>query len=59
MDEMVARYQAEQWAKYDAQQAALAAARAKLNQEVADARRRQVADKAAARAAAASEGFEV
>ena len=51
VDEMVERYQAEQWAKYDAQQAAMAAARAALAAEVANARRRQVADKAATRRA--------
>lgn len=46
---MIQRYQDEQWARYDAQQQALADARAALAREVADVRARQVAAKAAQR----------
>lgn len=46
---MIQRYQDEQWARYDAQQQALADARAALAREVADVRARQVAAKGAAR----------
>ena len=49
MEQMIQRYQDEQWARYDAQQQALADARAALAREVADVRARQVAAKGAAR----------
>ena len=55
MERMVEAYQREQWARYDAKQAALAEARRALQREVHEARQHQIADKAAARAAAAAE----
>lgn len=49
MDKMIQKYQDDQWARYDAQQQALADARAALAREVADVRARQVAAKSAQR----------
>jgi hypothetical protein len=55
MEAMVKKHQDEQWARYDAQQVALVAARQRLLAEVHEARQHQIADKALVRQAAAAE----
>jgi hypothetical protein len=58
MEAMIKKHQEQQWARQDAKQAALAAARQRLLAEVQEARQHQLADKAVERQAAITEQLE-